>query len=68
MAGSVQSGLVPPPPAVYIRTRIVVLYLHLDCGVKVALVFWVLELHSWFGCWNSTRVYGVRIALVLGLL
>ena len=46
MAGSVQSGLVPPPPAVYIRTRIVVLYLHSDCGVKVALGFWVLELHS----------------------
>ena len=51
MAGSVQSGLVPPPPAVYIRTRIV-----------------VLKLHSDFGCWNCTRVYGVRIALVLGLL
>ena len=34
MAGSVRSGLVPPPPAVYIRTRIVVLYVHTDFGCR----------------------------------
>ena len=34
MAGSVCSGLVPPPPAVYIRTRIVVLYVHTDFGCR----------------------------------
>ena len=42
MAGSVRSGLVPPPPAVYIHTRILgVICALVFLGVGSALEFWV---------------------------
>ena len=41
MAGSVRSGLVPPPPAVYIQTRILGVMCTRVLSVGSALEFWV---------------------------